>query len=439
MKYNVLKLYITLILVFIHRIVFSQTNFWDELDKLPILGKGEQSVFSSLYTADPYVRSVQMYMGVPGNLPVKSVTSLEKIILEFDDITDSPSDIFAEVIHCNSDWKPSGEYETEYLSEFNEFRINQYRISHNTFVPYVHYVFEVPRVKISGNYLLRVYAGSPSNGDFLFETWFVVYEPMVIPETTFIKRVPGDVRDNLQQVKLKLSYRDLPIEEASQRMTASIIQNQRWDNAIVDMKPAFVNEAFQEVDFSFLSSGTFSGGHEYRYCDFRFFQSPGFKVDRIFRGDFMHDVYLIKDWSRAGNAYSSPRRDQNGKYMVSRWDALESRNEADYAMVHFFMESKILPKRDVYVVGAFSGYQPLEEYKLVYDEKAGGYYGKVMLKQGVYNYQYAVFDRELGHMNVKETEGNHWETLNDYHVFIYYRGYGMRSDRVIGFGKVSWY
>ena len=36
-----------------------------------------------------------------------------------------------------------------------------------------------------------------------------------------------------------------------------------------------------------------------------------------------------------------------------------------------------------------------------------------------------------------ETEGNHWETENNYSILVYYRPPGARHDHIIGFGAVN--
>ncbi|MGG2339454.1 hypothetical protein ACE4ZU_26420, partial [Salmonella enterica] len=68
----------------------------------------------------------------------------------------------------------------------------------------------------------------------------------------------------------------------------------------------------------------------------------------------------------------------------------------------------------------------------------GMYTKRIFLKNGYYNYQYVTQDAK----GVKQkadpalTEGNYWETENEYSIFFYYRPFGARHDELIGYRLV---
>jgi hypothetical protein len=68
-----------------------------------------------------------------------------------------------------------------------------------------------------------------------------------------------------------------------------------------------------------------------------------------------------------------------------------------------------------------------------YDEKQKCYECVVPLKYGYYSYQYRLFDGERSY--IPSTEGSFYETRNIYSTFIYYRGIGERTDRLVGFAS----
>ena len=70
-----------------------------------------------------------------------------------------------------------------------------------------------------------------------------------------------------------------------------------------------------------------------------------------------------------------------------------------------------------------------------------GLYSKtIVLKRGIYDYQYVIADvinNVIKNDNWLYLEGNTWDTSNVYHVFLYYKdpNYGG-YDRIIGYAKV---
>ena len=64
------------------------------------------------------------------------------------------------------------------------------------------------------------------------------------------------------------------------------------------------------------------------------------------------------------------------------------------------------------------------------------YQCKTMLKQGFYNYQYVVVQHD-DTIDVTETEGCFFDTENVYNIYLYYYSPENRSDRLVGFQKIS--
>ena len=80
------------------------------------------------------------------------------LVLKFDELYTDEADYYnAKIIHCNMDWTPSGLSELQYMTEYNEFIIDNYDFSMATKVPYTHFSFTVPKIKLPGNYLLVIH------------------------------------------------------------------------------------------------------------------------------------------------------------------------------------------------------------------------------------------------------------------------------------------
>ena len=63
-------------------------------------------------------------------------------------------------IHCDKDWKVSDIYPADYLEGFYENQVEDYEMSFNTTVNYIHYsafLFQtrMSRFKFSGNYIVK--------------------------------------------------------------------------------------------------------------------------------------------------------------------------------------------------------------------------------------------------------------------------------------------
>ena len=82
--------------------------------------------------------------------------------------------------------------------------------------------------------------------------------------------------------------------------------------------------------------------------------------------------------------------------------------------------------------GLFSEWDIKDEFKLSYNNKKNTYEDSVYLKQGYYNYLYALKDSTTNMIDTRFIEGTHYQTRNDYYLYIYYRGVGDRYDRLIG-------
>jgi len=107
--------------------------------------------------------------------------------------------------------------------------------------------------------------------------------------------------------------------------------------------------------------------------------------------------------------------------------------------VHFtYVPSTNIPYRqDLYVFGALSNYGLLPEAKMVYNEEKNIYEADIRLKQGYYDYVYALFDPTLGRFETDQTEGDQWETENNYQIMVYFRELGGRYDQLMGYSLIS--
>jgi hypothetical protein len=61
----------------------------------------------------------------------------------------------------------------------------------------------------------------------------------------------------------------------------------------------------------------------------------------------------------------------------------------------------------------------------------------LLLKQGYYNYIYVYVPNGSHVADHKNLEGSHWQTENDYQIFVYFREMGSRYDRLVGYRQLN--
>ncbi len=406
-------------------------------DKQPA---GEQKILRfENYVYEPNIHTIQL-LSSNTNVLQASAVSLQQttpVVLRFDVLGNDREEFRAKVIHCNRDWKPSSLNVIEYLNDFNEFYIQDYQSSFNTRVPYIHYQWQLPKVKVSGNYLLKIYRGSDEQ-DLLLTYRLVVFENLVSLKPKVVASDFLEERDQSQQIEFQLDYQGFQILNPQQEIKAVLRQNYRWDNAIRDLPPLNVRELNKKIEYrAFDGQNTFLGGNEFRRFQIKSTRFLGLGVSSIRSTDTNNVARLELDESRASRPYVK-RPDFNGFYQIERYESQsQSEIEADYVQVTFRLKSDFLgATQKVYVLGAFNLWTFSTQNEMKYLQDIGEYQAEIPLKQGEYNYLLATLDTAQK-ASLSTFEGNFRETENLYDILIYYQPPGQRYEQVIGYHSFS--
>ncbi|NME67736.1 type IX secretion system plug protein [Flammeovirga aprica] len=390
------------------------------------------------FVYDPNVRTVQLYSkggskSIPQlNAPVVSLARQFPLVLEFDLFGDDADYYEAEIIHCNKDWTQSELLPIEYMSGFNSFKLNEFDFSMNTSVPYVHFIFELPKVNISGNYLLKVYHEGDKE-DIIVTKRFVVYEKTASIASKMVD-MRGSDRRLMQQIDFTVNYGGLTVVNPKKDFSVTILQNGRWDNPIVNMQPRFVRGHENVLDYSYYDGeNAFMGGNEFRVFETSSVNTSGAAVSSTDIMKNFRKVRLRTDLVRNRKAFNQQQNDYNGGYVIGAFGKRDYWLESDYMEVFFTLKSETQYVGDVYAYGAFSQWQLSEENKLVYDARQKAYVGSAIVKQGRYDYMYTVVNTSNMTRDDVEIEGSFNLTKNEYEILVYYRGPGDRADRVVGY------
>ncbi|SHI93704.1 protein of unknown function [Hymenobacter daecheongensis DSM 21074] len=390
------------------------------------------------YIYNPDVRSVQCYVatGQPTEVfqpPVVPLSQGQPVTLEFDVLGAASQRLTAKLVHCDAGWQPSVLTDMQFLSEINEFLLTDYRTGVGTKVPYYHYRMQMPRVKISGNYLLLVQS---AGGVPVLSRRVLVYENQVEIDLRQGIPVAGAERYTLQQVDFSIGYGGLNLVNPVQEVKVVLRQNFRWDNARYNLRPTFVRDADRRLEYQYFNfENAFAASNEFRFFDLRSLRVMGAGMALLDPNASPRTVTLTPEITRTGQNYSQ-YDDINGQRVFENREFGNGATNGDYASVLFQLQAEQQAPGPVYVLGALTDWQLKDEFKLNYDPETRQYSTRVLLKQGYYNYQYVVAKPGAAPDNVY-FEGSHRETENQYDLLVYYRPPGTRADLLIGYQTVT--
>ncbi len=386
--------------------------------------------YNNIYTDN--IKSVKFHLnGVFLSNPVVDLQSSAQFILSFDDMSEDVTDYIYTIVHCNQDWTPSDLDEIDYLEGFNGEQIDEYDFSFNTLTDYTHYELLIPnddvRWLVSGNYIIHVFTDDEDQTPVITRR-FMVTESLFRIDANLVAPSKVSKYRTHQELDFIVNFKGINIENTRREISATVLQNGRWDNAITGLKPQFTKG--EDMLFDFQDKIIFPAGKEFRYLDIRTFRYSREGIADIIRMDTYFDVVAQKEKSRA-NLNFQAYNDINGNFIIEHLEENNPDLKGDYAKVLFAAGiDQALFDTDVYVVGEMTDWQLKEEFKMVYNPAVGSYVTQAFLKQGYYNYYYATVPEGEKEMNFEEFEGNWHQTENDYTILVYYRPFGARHDRL---------
>ncbi|MFC2113981.1 DUF5103 domain-containing protein [Bacteroidota bacterium] len=360
----------------------------------------------------------------------------ESLTLSFDDMDADYKSYTYSIIHCDANWNPSDLFENEYFEGQSFDYITNYEFSTNTYVRFTNYFFTFPSQDswflMSGNYLLKVYADDDAENLVLTRRFYVVDQQVkIVPdikEATYAK-----YKKYKQEVDFEVSYDGVDVTNPMTDLKVVVRQNQRWDNQLTGLQPMFVRGNTLVYDHE--EENLFYGLTEWRYSDFRQLKYPGFGVLKV-ELDSIFNMYLLTEEDRSYLAYAE-WSDINGSRVIAGENRELKLSEIDYVSAHFRLNTPYPKDEDVYLFGALTDWRLQDKFKMHYNEKLDSYMLNVLLKQGYYNYYYAVVNPDDGSIDCVRFQGTHFETENDYLILVYLKSRFYNTDELVGYSVVN--
>ncbi|MBS1647439.1 MAG: DUF5103 domain-containing protein [Bacteroidetes bacterium] len=397
------------------------------------------------WTYVPNIKSILFYQSafVLSN-PVIELNSGQQLTFTFDDLEADNKTYYYTLIHCDAYWKPSDLMPQEYLSPFFQEQLFGATFSAGTTQRYTHYTWSFPtgnmQVTKSGNYILLVYLDNNKEKP-AFTRRFMVYTNKVSIKTN-IHRGTGSIDSvdftNRQEVDFSVFYPGYNIPQLGD-LKVVVQQNNRWDNAIYNMQPLYLRPNELSYDYD-DGTNLFEGGNEYRAAVFKNFKFVTSNTDKITRDSANNwHVYLQPDPPRTDARYFQTT-DIDGRFLIT----VEERDSslidisAEYAYVHFSFPFDF-PQVDgnFYILGNMLSNQFSKENRMTFNYFKKRYECTLYLKQGYYDYMYVFLPDGKPAALCEPIEGTHWETENEYTIYVYHKQPGTYYDQLICLQRFS--
>lgn len=320
---------------------------------------------------------------------------------------------------------------SEYLQGFTTKDIDDYEHSINTSYEYTHYWLDFPNEEMtltkSGSYRLTIYEeGNPENKKA--EVDFCVVEPLVKIEANVRANTDIEFNGRYQQVDLDINTAALNINDPHE-VRVVVTQNNRLDNAVTLTQPTFFKP--KRLRYTNNKDLIFEGGNEYHHFDAFSCFYAGHGIDRVFHENGDYHVLLFADEIAQGTYIHE--FDSDGRFVVNAERTNDVDTEAEYMWVHWTLPTdKPFFDGALYLGGELFNNEMNLSNRLQYDNEAKCYWLTALVKQGGYDFQYWFVPKNKT-TTTQRVDGSYWQTENEYAVYVYWRPFGARYDRLVGF------
>lgn len=365
--------------------------------------------------------------------PVITLGGEDAITISFDDMTHEYHRYAYRIEHCEADWTTSDAlFTSDYCEGFNDGNtIENVKNSINTNILYTHYRLKIPNercnIKMSGNYRVTIYDDNTS--EEVATACFMVVDQRVGLQLEATTNTDIDTNGAHQQIEMKINYAGLRVNNPRQEIKTVVMQNGRWDNAVINAEPQYIMA--DGLQWTHNKQLIFNGGNEYRKFETLDVSQATMGLESVKWDGKDYHAYVWTDEPRNSYVYDE---DANGAFYVRNSDNIENDYISEYVYVHFALKTPPTDN-DIYINGVWTNDQFLPKYRMIYNPQNGLYENVLLLKQGYYSYNYLVKNVD-GSFSPLQSEGNFCYTENKYQCLVYYKAAGDRTDTLVGYRQI---
>ena len=234
-------------------------------------------------------------------------------------------------------------------------------------------------------------------------------------------------------VQFTINTTNIQLVNPKKEVKVSIIQNYQWATAVNNIPPQFILAG--KLNYRYGQKTSFYGGNEFLNFDTKDLRAASVAISHIELKELYHH-YLFTDRFRNNHPYTY-YPDINGDFAIRTLQGKDASREAEYSNVHFSLPyTEDLGLNDIFIYGKFNNYVLTNENKMTYNKNNGNMEAAIKIKQGFYNYKYAI-KKENGIVDLNLVSGNFHFTENNYLIIVYYRSFGNLYDSIIGVGSAN--
>lgn len=362
--------------------------------------------------------------------PCFSIDNQENWNLQFDDLSLQSTSYSLRIIHCQADWKPSNLSEIEYLEQFNDIPLRNTTSSMGTKIPYQHFQINLPKTRVSGNFIAMIYANRNKRDTILTRRYSIYQNEMTVAgKMNFAKT--NTLRNTHQALEINLLYPDNYLISSEDDIRIEVRKNNQSENQIKSFPRPIINSMERRITFPFYNQeNSVPGGNEYRMIDARSSQQKLSYVASLQTENRYTEIIAALEQPQGNYSYVQ-RPDFNGAFVISNYENPSQPLMCDYMWCQFNLKSAQLSNEKIYVLGAFNSFVKNTSSEMIYNSNTGVYSSRILIKQGIYNYLFA-----SNATTNTSLEGNHAQTENQYEVLVYFKKPGQRNDSLVSYQKI---
>ncbi len=392
---------------------------------------------SRVYT--PEVKTLQVVVNQDWlSPPVMRLGTADVLHVSFDELSHNYRRYVYHLEHCEADWQPSADiFESDWLVGFNDNTIDDYDNSLNTTVLYTHYSLQIPndrcRLKMSGNYCLTVYDEQEGSLDEpVLTAEFRVVEPLMNVGLSVTTNTDVDFNLSHQQVSMTAVYNSLQVTHEEEQLWTVVTQNGREDTQVAGTRPTSLQ--LGKAQWEHCRDLIFDAGNEYHKFEVLDVSHPTLGIDRMRWDGSNYHAFPFANEPRRHYVYDE---DANGAFYIRNSDNIENDRTCDYVYVNYkLLTGHEYPDAHIVVDGQWATDDNADTYLMTYDETDRSYNARILQKQGYYSYQYLLLTAD-GRVRPIPEEGSFFQTENRYQAYVYYKGTGARTWRLVGYQQVT--
>ena len=376
---------------------------------VPAIVTGERTVREEFTDARKALAAQWMRNGAANVLPIISTQDPDTLELHFDLRGSASPGLASTIEQCDAHWRVLDPLQDSSVATSRWIALISSRPSATADAGYRHFTLKLAGMPMKGgNYLLTVHPEG-EEAPLLARRLMVSEQSVEIDASVHASR-DAERMATMQDMELTVRHPTLVIPDPFSDVQVTILQNMRWDEVRTGILPQYVRGP--ELIYP-RPAATFPGGNEWRTLELSDVQDSD---QRILTPDARRNIKFYEEGS-----------DHNGVFVARSANGSDPLVSAQHVMITWQLPlDSMLQGGELFVYGAFTGYQCLPEFRCTWSASARSYVAQGLVKQGVIDYAYAWLPDGVSLPDLSRIEGSHARTENDYLVLVYLK------DRLVG-------